>query len=88
MTAEIASDYKARVEALKDAAPGMAMCITQHAISEIGDGSFEAVRRSLVLGFSHAWIIDSATDNIIVVRLPDSAEETTKMFKASLGDKK
>ena len=74
-----------KIEALEKAAPGMAVCITRHAISEIGGSS--NVRRALDLDFSHAWIIDSATGNIIVVRIPDSVEEFSA-FKTSLGDEK
>jgi hypothetical protein len=81
---EISPDYKGRIEVLKNAAPGMTVCVTRHAICEFGGGTFEGARRALTLDFSHAWILDFRTGNIIVVRLPDSAEETIGMFKTSI----
>jgi len=61
------------VAALKNSQPGSSVRLTRRNIVDLGNGNFEEVRRKLapVLSFSHSWIIDPETDNIIIVRLEE-----------------
>jgi len=62
------------VSALKESQPGASVRLARRDIVELGNGSFEEVLRKLVpvLNFSHSWVIDLQTDNIIIARLADA----------------
>ena len=70
--------YEDRVAELRSCKPGFSFCLTRHAIEDLGENL------DLTLDFSHAWIIDSTTENIVIVRLPDSVEAASRILK--LGD--
>ena len=74
----------AKVRNLKDTEPGRSLCLTAWDIREAGANA-ETLHKALSLDFSHAWILDVLTDNIIAVRLPDSVEETIRVFKNMKG---
>jgi len=73
--------FEEQIDSLKTAWPGSVICLRRRAIVELG-GMREARRKlASVLDFSHAWMLDPATDCIVIGRLPEDTISPFRLMK-------